>query len=181
MHICILSAVSLVTGCLAQNLSTVLLSYPYLSNFTAILSKYPLVEGNISAAGGATLFAPFDGARGLKYLLQLARSNITTTPGLFQQSLLYHAVRGVVPAAAISNNTFAETLVGGGLASNFSLVTGGQRLHIVRKGDRISLLSAFNNRANVTYTVSFSISYIPSVDVDSSYRISNSMVASSTS
>jgi hypothetical protein len=154
MRICILSVTFLIGGCLAQNLSTVLLSYPYLSNFTALLTKYPIVEETINATGGATLFAPFDGSRGLRYLLQLVNSNTTKTPGLFEQSLLYHAVRGVIPAAAFSNSTFAETLVEETLASNFSLVTGGQRLHIVKKGDQVSLLSAFNNKVNVTYTVS---------------------------
>jgi hypothetical protein len=180
MHICILSVAILVASCLAQNLSTVLLSYPHLSNFTTILNKYPFVEGNISVAGGATLFVPFNGARGLKYLLQLVNSNTTTTPGLFDQSLLYHAIRGVMPVAAIPNNTFAQTFVEEKLAPNFSLVTGGQRLHMMKDGNHVSLLSAFKNKVNVTYTVSFNSFTFQTLGFDSSNRISSSMAASST-
>jgi hypothetical protein len=154
MLICIISIAFLIASCVAQNLSTVLSAYPYLSNFTAVLTKHPLVEQRIITAGGATLFAPFDGARGLNYVLQLVNNNSTKTPGLFEALLSYHAIHGVFLAAAIPNNTFAETFVEGSSAANFSLVTGGQRLHIVKEENHVSLLSAFDNKVSVTLTVS---------------------------
>jgi hypothetical protein len=146
----------LATSSAGQTLLAVVSANHNLSSFATILAQYPIIGEHIGMAGGVTFFAPQNGARGLKELLELVNGpSSARTPMLVEWSLSYHVIHGVVPAAAIPDNTFAESYVEDKIAKAFTQRTGGQRIHIVKENRKISLYSAFNSRVNVTATVSF--------------------------
>jgi hypothetical protein len=160
MRLSIVSIGTLVVGSFGQKaptLETVVSADPKLSDFATILRKYPLISEHIGMAGAVTFFVPADGARGLKELLKLASEPETTrTPGLVEWTLSYHVIHGIVPAASIpKGSSFAESYVEDRIAKAFSLVTGGQRLHIVNEGGKVSLNSGLESPINVTRSVCF--------------------------
>jgi hypothetical protein len=139
----------------ADSLTAVVSAIPHLSNFATILAKNRVIEEHIDMAGGVTFFAPQNGARGLKELLELINGPSSALPPmLVEWSLSYHVIHGIVPAAAIPDNMFAESYVEEKFAKAFTQRTGGQRVHIVKENGKVSLYSAFNSMVNVTATVS---------------------------
>jgi hypothetical protein len=138
----------------APTLDAVVSADPNLSDFAAILKKYSLISEHIGMAGAVTFFVPTNGARGLKELLQLINGpDANRAPGFVEWTLSYHVIHGIVPASVIpKGSTFAESYVEDRIAKGLSLVIGGQRVHIVNEGGKISLNSGLES-INVTKTV----------------------------
>jgi hypothetical protein len=159
MHFSLTAIAALVTVSFAQKaptLSEVVSADSKLSDFAAILKKYPLISEHIGMAGAVTFFVPTNGARGLKDLLQFVNGpEAAKAPfGTVEFLLSYHVIHGVVPVASIPDgDTFAESYVEDKFAKAVSLVTGGQRVHIVKYGGKVSLVSGLDSPINVTQTV----------------------------
>jgi hypothetical protein len=158
MHVSLATIATLVAGSFAQKapaLTTVVSANPRLSDFAGILTKYPLISEHIGMAGAVTFFIPLNGARGLKELLQIVNGpDANRAPGFVEWTLSYHVIHGIVPAAIIpKGSSFAESYVDDRFATSFSLVSGGQRLHILNDGSKISLDSGLEPSINVTQSV----------------------------
>jgi hypothetical protein len=153
MYYAIAAVAALAGGSFAQSLSSVVAANPNLSDFAAILKRVPMIGMHIGMADGVTLLAPGNSPQS-KQLLEFIRGpEASKTPGLIEWTLSYHVLKGVLPAAAIPPSVFAETYVGVH-NSSFSMVTGSQRVHITKQGNKVSAFSALNAQVDVTKAVS---------------------------
>jgi hypothetical protein len=161
MQYSIAAIAALAGGSWAQSLSSVVAANPNLSDFAAILKKVPMIGMHIGMADGVTLLAPGNSPQSKHLLEFILGPDAAKTPGLVEWTLSYHVLKGVLPAAAIPASVFAETYVGVH-NSSYSMVTGSQRVHITKQGNKVSAFSALDAQVNVTKAVSSQKSLFPS-------------------
>jgi hypothetical protein len=153
MYYSVAAIAALAVGSFAQSLSSIVAASPNLSDFATILKKFPMIEMHIGMADGVTLLAPGNSPQSKQLIEFINGPEASKTPGLVEWTLSYHVLKGVIPAAAIPPSVFAETYVGVH-SSSFSMVTGSQRVHITKQGNKVSAFSALNAQVNVTKAVS---------------------------
>ncbi|KAF2418739.1 Fasciclin-domain-containing protein [Tothia fuscella] len=137
----------------AQPLLSVMSANPSLTEFTAVLKKYPIIIEQIGTAGGVTFFAPQNGARGLKELTQLVNGpDAPKQQDSIQRLLSYHTVRGMNSAASIKEGvTFAETYAEG-FARNSSGDSGEMKVQLIKEGKKVFLITGLSEKSDVTET-----------------------------
>jgi len=150
----------------AQTLQS-LLGSPGLTNLTTILSRYPALAATLSSATDITILAPADGARGLERILastsERGQALINRfSPGIIESTLTYHVLKGSFPASAIPEKAFVETLL---TNTNYSSVTGGQRLQVEKSTSGVVFTSALGTKSKVTKAdIKFNGGYIHLID-----------------
>jgi hypothetical protein len=163
MHITFAVLAGISSSSSAQSLQTVLASTPNLSELSSIWAKYSSLFGHVVMAGrdAVTVLAPINGAKGMKDLLTYvdgpeateARAKQTAS-GLVEWTLTYHVINGMLPAEAIPANSFPKTFVH---SPAFTNVSNGQKLHVTRSGENVTIFSAIGNNATVTKAVGICI------------------------
>jgi uncharacterized surface protein with fasciclin (FAS1) repeats len=150
MRLSSLAVAALVSAASAQNmnmnLTALLANITELSNLTALIQAQPQLLQSLSQANNITILAPSNAA--LAKLGNASLSNAAAIPAL----LSYHVVNGTFPSSAFTSTpVFAATSL---MDPNFSNVTGGQRVEIVKRGNDVMVMSGLKNMSKVTQAVS---------------------------
>ncbi len=132
----------------AQALTDVLSGAPELSTLTSIVTRYPQLVSQLGSANNITILAPSNDAF-TKLLASPAGARIAQNDSaLIQAVLSYHVIQGSFPASSISDKpAFVSTLLN---SPTYTNVTGGQRVEVVKKDDKVVVYSG--GRANSTVT-----------------------------
>jgi uncharacterized surface protein with fasciclin (FAS1) repeats len=136
----------------AQALTEVLTGAPELSSLTSIVTRFPDLVAALGGANNITILAPSNDAFS-KLLASPAGARLAANDSaLIQAVLSYHVLQGNFPASSISDKpAFVPTLLNNTAYTN---VTGGQRVEVVKKDDKVIVYSGGRANSTVTKAVS---------------------------
>jgi uncharacterized surface protein with fasciclin (FAS1) repeats len=136
----------------SQAITDVLTGAPELSTLTSIVTRYPELVSALAGASNITILAPSNDAFS-KLLASPAGARLAQNDSaLIQAVLSYHVLQGNFPASAITDRpAFVPTLLDNPRYTN---VTGGQRVEVVKKEDKVYVYSGGRANSTVTKAVS---------------------------
>jgi uncharacterized surface protein with fasciclin (FAS1) repeats len=146
MRLSPLAAAALASAVSAQNmdmnLTALLANTSDLSTLNTLIQAQPQLLQGLSQANNITILAPSNDA--FAKLGNASLSNTAVIPAL----LSYHVINGTFPSSAFTNTpVFAATSL---TDPNYSNVTGGQRVEIVKSGNDVNVISGLKNISKVT-------------------------------
>ena len=148
----LLSLSAIVSLALAQTggLAGVLSGNSDLSQLNSLLGAFPGLVTALSSATNITLLAPNNAALGT-LLNSTAGKALAADSDAVEALLMYHVLKGVIPASAITNmSAFAPTLLDN---STYSNVTGGQVVEAVKVNSGVQIFSGLLQNSTVTQAV----------------------------
>ncbi len=149
MRLSPLAAAALASAVSAQNmnmnLTALLANTSDLSTLNSLVQAQPQLLQGLSQANNITILAPSNDA--FAKLGNASLSNTAVIPAL----LSYHVINGTFPSSAFTNTpVFAATSL---MDPNYSNVTGGQRVEIVKSGNDVNVISGLKAMSKVTKAV----------------------------
>lgn len=158
----LLAALSALTLTSAQDLATALSGEDSLSTLVDVLGRFPKITEFIVAQKDVTLFAPnneaFASILDQGGIFSLEQAGVD--PGLIEQILRYHLVRGAVPSSAVTEESqlvptflnYSSIVLDGEVSG--SNVTGGQVLGVNAQDGKVVVTSGIKAESIVTMAVS---------------------------
>ncbi|TID26831.1 FAS1 domain-containing protein [Venturia nashicola] len=130
-----------------QGLAAILAATQETSQLAALVATLPDVAGQLAGLNNITLLAPSNSAVAT-LLNSSAGAGLSSNPSLLQAVLTYHVLTGEYPASAVPTSAaFVPTALNN---PQYSHVTGGQRLEVVRSGDTVTFTSGLLANSSVT-------------------------------